>query len=385
MKAGFHIVADENIVLVREYFSPFGVINLVDGYSLSTEEIQDAEILLIRSVTRVDADLLSKMRHLRFVASATTGTDHVDIELLKARQIPFAHAPGSNADSVVEYVLSAAVRAFAGIEDWSALRVGVIGHGTIGSRVTSRFEALGCSVIANDPPLEQRTNEASGDGPRFASLEEVLATCDLITIHVPLVEAGQSPTVGLIDEHKVRILSKGTVIVNTSRGQVITREALHEMIDSGVELILDVWPNEPAPDSHLVQRAFISTPHIAGYSYDGKVLGTRMIRDGMIQALGILESDETYRVPDPPVIPLDVDRITVASWPSVVSSMYNVREDSERFKSGYLGSDAPAKEFVRQRRDYPQRRSFGSYTVKKDQVDPAAVPIVESVLEAMIV
>lgn len=379
---GFNIVADENIVLVREIFSSLGDIHLVDGYSLNQadfrQEVGGAEILLVRSVTKINAALLSDLTSLRFVGSATTGTDHVDRGLLSQANIRFGHAPGSNAESVVEYVLAAATSQLAPDVDWTELCVGIIGYGTIGSKVARRFRKLGCSVIACDPPLEKSGMEG-GDVVAFQSLDHVLETSDIISIHVPLVQGGEHPTTNLIGREEADLVRAGAIVINTSRGQVVTPEALATMSDTGVGLVLDVWPDEPTPEPELVRSTAIATPHIAGYSYDGKVLGSLMIRDALIDSLGLSDDQRIDPDDDRPRV-LQVPHVNRNNWHQVVREMYDIVAESERFKSAYLNTDSPRDEFISQRKNYPRRRSFSIYRIRRSDVDADALPVMEDVL-----
>ncbi|NND72343.1 MAG: 4-phosphoerythronate dehydrogenase [Rhodothermales bacterium] len=362
MGSRLHIVADENIVLAEDFFAPFGTITLLRGNAIEPSNLRLADVLLVRSVTPVNSYLLSECRQLKFVGSATAGTDHVDVQLLARREIHFAHAPGSNAQSVAEYVLAAVLQRYPNIDQLAGLRVGVVGLGHTGNRVARVFSSLGCSVIANDPPLLDAGGRLS-ERFQVADLESLLEMSDVISIHVPLTTTGRWPTRSLIESDRSRLIRPGSLFINTSRGEVVTGSAVMALQDSEVDCVLDVWPGEPTPEPHIVQAAFLATPHIAGYSFDGKIKGTEMLRDALAN---IIESEEAPFIWDqyqgvpalPEVFPAGVELATV------VRSMYSIKDDDTRFRDSYLsGPEAEyGSIFTRLRKDYPVRRSFDAFS-----------------------
>jgi erythronate-4-phosphate dehydrogenase len=272
------VVADENIPFVRETFGHVGEVRTLNGRAINPDAVRDADILLVRSVTRVDRGLVTDSR-VRFVGSTTIGTDHIDQGYLRDRGIIFAHAPGSNAISVVEYVLASLL--------WTAVRkgeslrgktMGIVGIGNIGSRLAARLSAFGMRVLKNDPPLAAAA-EAEGRTHDFVSLETVLAESDIVTLHVPLERKGPYATYHLVDDAALAWMKQDAWLINTCRGAVVDNLALRRTIEAGQlgATILDVWEGEPEPGPDLLRLTDVATPHIAGYSFDGKVLGTMMV------------------------------------------------------------------------------------------------------------
>lgn len=271
------IVADDAIPHLNE---AFGDVTRVRGTEIAREHLVDADALLVRSVTRVDAALLAGTS-VRFVGSATAGVDHVDVPALARAGIVFAHAPGCNARAVVEYVLAATLGE-------SALRgpVGVVGFGQIGRRLTTALRRLGFEVWVCDPPRAE-----SGDcSEAFLGLPALLERCNTVSLHVPRVRQGVHGTRHLLDAEGLRRLPEGALVINTSRGDVLDNAALHAWLDAGRgEAVLDVWEGEPNLRWPLLghPRLRIATPHIAGYTAEGKARGTAMVHAALCEAFGL--------------------------------------------------------------------------------------------------
>ena len=279
MVGSLFIVVDEQIPLAEKVFSKFGNIKLVDGRYIDKEEIKDADVLLVRSVTKVDQSLLENSK-IKFVGSATSGVDHVDVNYLKKSNICFSYAPGSNANSVAEYVLNSLFEVTRNINKPFSLSdktVGIIGYGYIGSRVKYFMDIFNIKCVLNDPPLFDQTKNLS-----FVDLEEVLQS-DIITLHVPLTKEGKYPTCNLVNDNFLEKLKSDVILINTSRGEVIDEQALISFKKRNPEsrLILDVWRNEPHINIDLLEKVFIGTPHIAGYSYDAKVKATKILFESL--------------------------------------------------------------------------------------------------------
>lgn len=387
------IVADENIPLAGEAFGSLGEIRLLPGHAITAAAVRAADVLLVRSVTRVDGALIAGSR-LRFVGSATIGTDHVDVAALAAARIPFHYAPGSNAESVVEYVLAAllSLAARRGV----ALRgttIGVVGCGAIGSRLVARLPALGMRVLANDPPLAAAAERQ--DAPHaFAPLAQVLAEADVITLHVPLTTAGPFPTRHLVDAAELRRMRPAAWLVNTSRGAVVANGALRASLESGVPgaVVLDVWEGEPEPDPELIAHCALATPHIAGYSYDGKVAGTLMMYDALVRELGIAStwdgsaalemSARASAVLRPSAWTPGADAVAEARWlHALVRQVCDIEADDARMRTLLtLPAGDRARGFQELRRSYPRRRSFSRYVLPENEI-PA--PLQRAVREGL--
>jgi erythronate-4-phosphate dehydrogenase len=270
------IVADENIAYAAHFFASLGELVLLPGRSICRADVQDADILLVRSVTAVNGALLEGTA-VRFVGSCTIGTDHIDLQWLQEKNVYFAYAPGCNAQAVVEYVLSA-LRALE--VDFSESRIGIVGCGNVGSRLLRNLHERGADVVGYDPFLE-------GSNLPLVDFEAILA-CDVICLHTPLTKTGAFPTFHLFDQAVINRLKSNTVLLNAGRGAVIDNIALLTRIENHNDLsvVLDVWENEPAINGELLVYVAIGTPHIAGYSAEGKLRGTEMVYEALCDVLG---------------------------------------------------------------------------------------------------
>jgi len=280
------IIADSRIPFVQEAFSDVAEVTILDTQQIVPEAIRDADALLIRSEIKVDKSLLHDSR-VKFVATATIGTDHIDVDYLQHRGIGFASAPGSNANSVAEYIVAALLV----LEERCKISLagktlGVVGVGNVGSIVVRYARALGLQVLQNDPPLARATGN-----PVFLPLVE-LVNADIITIHVPLTKTGPDKTLRLFDDRRICAMRPGSVLINTSRGAVVETAAIKNALRARhlAACVLDVWENEPAIDAELLSLVTLGTPHIAGYSFDGKVNGTVMIHRAACEYFGLVSS-----------------------------------------------------------------------------------------------
>ena len=353
------IAADVNIPFVKECFRSIGEVMVMPGRAISAERIAESDCLLVRSVSVVDKDLLEGGR-VKFVGTATTGYDHIDSEYLRRRGIGFASAPGSNSNSVAEYVvaglLSVGQKHKIKLEGAS---IGIIGVGNIGSEVERKCKALGMEVVLNDPPLRRR----SGD-EKYRPIEEVL-DCDFVTLHTPLSYEGPDRTYHLADERFFESIKDGCVFINTSRGAVTKSEALKSAIKSGKAkaAVLDVWENEPDIDMELLRMVDISTPHIAGYSLDGKVNGMLMIYKSACEYFGIeavKDIEDFLPEPDVPEIRLDNrDEDEEEIIHQAVQQVYPVnRDDFNTREIAVVSEEERGRFFDKLREDYPVRREF---------------------------
>ncbi|TYL47899.1 4-phosphoerythronate dehydrogenase [Marinomonas sp. IMCC 4694] len=285
------IIADENMPNARALFSHLGVVELVGGRTLSHDHVKDADVLLVRSVTKVTKALLQGSS-VSFVGSATIGVDHIDLSYLQEANIGFSSAPGCNADAVADYVFSGLSHLYMtkGLR-WLNKSVGIIGFGNVGSTVYERFHQLGCDVCVYDP-MKQTTIKKNDKSVNFVSLEDVLQ-CDVITLHAPLTRTGPFPTQGMIGAQELSFLSPGAAIISAGRGGVIDEDALiarHRQLNGELHLIIDVWQGEPAINQALVSIVDIATPHIAGYSKQGREKGTWMVYEALSRHLGVSAS-----------------------------------------------------------------------------------------------
>jgi len=353
------IIADANIPFVAECFSSIGEVKIVGGREITPGIVRDADVLLVRSITPVGAELLTGSK-VRFVATATIGFDHIDIDFLLRNNIGFASAPGSNANSAAEYVIAGLLeigqRYGIDLEDKS---IGIIGVGNVGSRVANECAALGMQIYLNDPPLQRQTGEA-----KYLPLKEIF-DCDFITLHTPLTFEGVDKTYHLADEKFFKSLKEKCVFVNASRGGVVDSNALKASIRSGrlQAVMLDVWENEPNIDMELLEMVDICTPHIAGYSLDGKIAGMIMIYKAACEyfRVGVKFDIEDF-LPEPAVGQLRIEPSTdneQAALANAVQKIYDIREDDVRLRRILEKPVAKRGEFFDGlRKNYHVRREF---------------------------
>ena len=360
------IVADENIPLLDSFFGDIGEIRRVNGRTLAPDQVRDADILLVRSVTRVDRQLLEGAR-VRFVGTATIGTDHIDQAWLQEQGIGFAAAPGCNAVSVAEYVLSVlslhAERR--GLVDWSQLSVGIVGVGNVGGELAHKLERLGFDVRLCDPPRADREE----DDQEFVALEEAMK-CDVVSLHTPLTREGDHPTLGMIGRAELESLGSDQLLINAGRGEVIESSALLARLEqaNAPTVALDVWEQEPRIHPELVDRVWLATPHIAGYSLEGKVQGTEMIYQALSHFLGLpVRKKAGQFLPEPALSKIsftssadEEDAIRIA-----LRACYDPRRDDARLRNAMTGSpEERGVAFDRLRRDYPVRRECSSLKIQ---------------------
>jgi len=353
------IIADANIPFVEECFSSLGNVTAVPAGEITADAVRNADILLVRSVTKVNEELLKKSS-VKFVGSATSGFEHVDIEFLQSRHVGFAYAPGSNANSVAEYVI-AAILSIAKKHKFElqAKSVGIIGAGRIGSKVADKAAALGMKVLLNDPPLYRQTNDT-----KYLPLDR-LYDCDFVTMHTPLTFEGIDRTFHLADEAFFDSLKAGAFFINAARGPVADTQALKNAIRSGklAGAVLDVWENEPNIDNELLLKADLSTPHIAGYSLDGKIAGLIMVYQAACEFFGVEpehSADDFLAAPDIAEITIDPDTGTGQNIiHDTVQKIYAInRDDFNTREILIVPPGQRAKWFNDLRADYPVRREF---------------------------
>ncbi|MCD7720745.1 MAG: 4-phosphoerythronate dehydrogenase [Prevotellaceae bacterium] len=334
-------VVDNKIPFIRTAIeSLVDEVAYLPGREISHEDVRDTDVLLIRTRTRCGRELLEGSK-VRFVGTATVGFDHIDTDYLEAEGITWANCPGCNAASVAQYVRNSLLlwQRDSG-ERLACQTVGIIGVGNVGKAVGKALAPLCKAILLNDPPRM----EAEG-GEAFSSLRTLCERCDIITIHTPLVTSGRYPTQHLVDEGFLRSLKRQPLLLNTSRGGVVDNEALLEALDRGLlrQAIIDTWENEPHPLPALLERVYIGTPHIAGYSADGKANATRMTLEALCHWLG---REMTFSI-CPPSLPATF-RLPADPTEQALA-LYNPMTDSLRLK-------ARPDEFEQLRESYPLRR-----------------------------
>jgi erythronate-4-phosphate dehydrogenase len=350
------IVVDENIPLVDEFFGDFGEITRLPGRKIKAEHLTDANILLVRSVTPVNEALLAQSP-VQFVGSCTIGVDHLDTEFLKRRGITWANAPGCNANGVVQYVLSAMA---AMQTDWRKKTVGIIGCGNTGGGLLKLLTKLGVRCLCYDPFVPPSSNI------HLVSLKQVLAA-DIISCHTPLTKSGPFPTYHMLNHQVLSQLKPGTLLINCCRGAVIDSQALAESLSSqDLKVVLDVWEHEPNINSELLKKASLATPHIAGYSLEGKERGTLMVYQALHRFFGRIKQKDAQKI-------MNRDRVTLSlftSWKTatteqqfndILLSCYNIRRDDKQLRSWDVGNKTLSQHFDQLRQHYPARREYSHF------------------------
>ncbi len=354
------IIADSNIASLDDFFNSQTLgtdsaetVNIITvaGRDINAQllaEIQP-DVLLIRSVTPVNSTLLADNHSVRFVGSATIGTDHVDQDYLEARNITFANAAGCSKHSVAQYVLTAILTLRP--QYWQQpLTLGIIGLGNIGSTLAQYATDLGWQIRGYDPllPASKFNN---------ATFEQVISQSDVLSLHVPLTDANSSqyPTYHLIDAKVLAAMPSQTLLINSARGPVIDAAALEADIDAtSRQVVLDVFEHEPQISEHLLSKLTIATPHIAGYTLEGKLRGTQMIYDALCEAYSLIPTQSMHQL-----LPLNTYLWSeLKSNPDRLIKFYDIMQDDKLLRAKVVDEQVSGKDFDQLRRDYHLRREW---------------------------
>ena len=337
------IVVDDKIPYIRETICQLAdEVVFLSGAAITAADVKDADVLVVRTRTRCNRQLLERSK-VKLVVTATIGYDHLDTQWLDVAGIHWTNCPGCNSGSVAQYVECSLLL----LEQQKGLvlrqsTIGIVGCGHVGSKVKAVAERLGMRVLVCDPPLEKANSpREEPTANSYVSLDEIERRCDIITFHVPLTREGQYATWHLADDDFFHRLSRVPYIINTSRGEVVDNKALLSAMEERRvrDAIIDVWEDEPHPDSVLLEKVFIGTPHIAGYSADGKVNADNMVIDAICQHFSLPHPGLIA----PPKLPAD---FTYSGSPL---DLYNPMEDSKKLK-------AASSRFEQLRNNYPLRR-----------------------------
>ena len=342
------LVADKNIPFLKGVLEPFFDVEYYSGSEITSEIVRNADALIIRTRTICDPNLLSGSS-VKFIGSATIGFDHIDTNYCANNNITWVSAPGCNSAGVQQWVAAALIHwAELNSRTLSGLTIGVVGVGNVGKKVVELAKVLGMKVLCCDPP--RKRNEGLSD---FVDFETVLRESDIITFHVPLNYEGIDRTFHMLNSHSIALCKPDILIINSSRGEVINTECLISFLESNpnAQAALDVWENEPNLSVELLRKTIIATPHIAGYSLEGKVMGTKMIIDSLSQFFN-LGINPWFPNPNPLV-----EKIKMSNPQNIVTaikSTYNILGDDLRntFES-----------FENLRNNYNYRRDFSGYII----------------------
>ncbi|MEH6642223.1 4-phosphoerythronate dehydrogenase PdxB [Vreelandella glaciei] len=357
------LVIDANIPAAEHCFGHFGTLTRVPGREIHASHLQDADALIVRSITQVNDQLLADSP-VRFIGTCTIGTDHIDQTALAQRDIDFASAPGCNAEAVVDYVLSSLLT-LAERNGWalSERTVGIVGVGNVGSRLQARLTAMGVSTLACDPPREE---EGAEEG--FHSLDALIERCDVLCLHTPLTREGPHATYQLLNAQRIEELAPGCVLLNAGRGDCVDGLALRSRLagKGDISAILDVWEEEPDIDAGLRDLVSLATPHIAGHSLDGKLRGTWMIQQAIARHCGQPSGLTFADICPPPALaslhlqhalpPEDALRLCMRA-------VYDVRRDHDALQR-QTQHHGMRKGFDDCRANYPLRREFATLNVQ---------------------
>lgn len=353
------IVCDNKIPFLKGVLEPYAEVVYLPGSETTADVVKDADAIISRTRTICNESLL-KGSSVKVIATATIGFDHIDTAWCENNGIIWRNAPGCNSWSVKQYI-SSVLLVLAEKYGFSleGKTLGVVGVGNVGSKVADAARALGMKVLLNDPP---RARKEGTEG--FVSLDEVMAQSDIITLHVPLSREGEDATWHLFDQERIAALGKEQILINSSRGPVVDNKALKSALQSGAikAAVLDVWEGEPDLDPGLIDLLDITTPHIAGYSADGKANGTMASVRTVAEILGLPLTDWTPSgVPAPEQalsFVIDAEGKSCAEvLKEAVLHTYDVREDSDRLRK------APEL-FEKLRGDYQIRREPSAFSIE---------------------
>ena len=377
------IVADSNIASLDEFFNPVALgqnteqqvqVIRVAGRDINAQLMADVQpdVLLIRSVTSINESLLSDNNSVKFVGSATIGTDHVDQEYLAERNITFANAAGCSKHSVAQYVVTAilTLRPQYWQQSTKPLTLGIIGLGNIGSTLAQYANDLGWKILGYDPLLA--TSDINN-----ASLEQVLSQSDIVSLHVPLTDKKDTdaqgavsnsisnnvsdyPTRHLINAETLTLMSPHTMLINSARGPVIDAAALEADIDATErQVVLDVFENEPQISESLLSKLAIATPHIAGYTLEGKLRGTQIIYDALCEKLAVLPVLSMHQL-----LPLNTYLwFELKEHPDRLQKFYDIKKDDGALRNRVTNGKVKGSDFDQLRRDYHLRREWQAQTI----------------------
>jgi erythronate-4-phosphate dehydrogenase len=358
------IVCDNKIPFLKGALEPYADVVYLPGKDTTAEVLKDADAVITRTRTKCNETTL-KGSSVKMIATATIGFDHIDTEWCEQNGIEWTNAPGCNSWSVRQYMASLLVQILNHYNlDRHNCTLGVIGVGNVGSKVAEIASILGLKVLLNDPPRARKEGNAG-----FVSLDEIIEKSDIITCHVPLQRNGQDATFHLFDQERISQLKPHQILINTSRGEVVDNKSLKAALQNKMikAASLDVWENEPDIDTELMEQLFTATPHIAGYSLDGKANGTWMSVQAIGKKFNLPCKDwKVTEVPNPaqPVefcIDLNGKNIDQVLDEAILYT-YNIFTDDRRFREN-------PTEFELQRADYPIRREFPAFTVRFTNID----------------
>jgi len=357
------IIIDNKIPYIKGVLEPFAEVVYLPGSETTKEIVRDADALITRTRTICNSRLLAGSK-VKFIATATIGFDHIDTDYCRQAGIEWTNAPGCNAESVNQYIASALFSwSMRKRKDIAGFTIGIVGVGNVGSKVAKTCKILGMKVLLNDPPRERVEGSE-----KFVSLKTIQQEADIITFHVPLNMMGLDATFHMANEDFFFNLKKKPLLINSCRGEVTDTEAIYNAVEANDidGFIADCWEDEPEINLDLLNQTEYGTPHIAGYSKDGKANGTKMSVQALSKyfKLGIDDWQPSgVELPENTIIEIDGDqRREYSILAEAVLSTYDIENDDEALK------DSPHL-FEKLRGDYPVRREFNTYTIKAKNIE----------------
>ena len=361
------IVADENMPNVEAWFSTVSNdIERKPGRTLTASELQNTDILLVRSITQVNESLLAGT-NVKFVGSATIGTDHVDQSYLKSQNIPFHYAPGCNAQSVADWLLAVFSRLHIDHDlHWWQKTIAIVGVGNVGTTVVETLKRFGCRLLVCDPLKYE-----AGLLPEHLPLEVVLAAADIVCLHTPHTKVGEHATHWMIGQPQLDLLKPNAWLINAGRGPVCQRNPLLNQAAKGLlNVVLDVWPEEPTVDGELLEAVALASPHVAGYSLEGKFKGTEMLAQAVAKQFKLSELL-------PPSLPAGLcinaelyRQDSIEKWASeLVLAVYDPARDTSTMRASLVQGVIAGGMFDLLRKEYPTRRELASTTIKHSSAE----------------
>lgn len=366
------IIIDDKIPYIRGAFESMAEVIYLPGSKTTPEVVKDADAIVTRTRTICNEKLLAGSS-VKFIATATIGFDHIDTDYCDMAGIKWTNAPGCNSKSVEQYIAST-LMVLAERKNWNMneMTIGVVGVGNVGSKVARISELLGMKVLLNDPPRERTEDSGS-----FVSLKKVIEEADIITLHVPLSMKGEDATFHLGNDEFFSGLKKKPVLINSCRGEVVETNAVKSALKSGQisSFVCDCWENEPYIDLELLGMTEIATPHIAGYSKDGKATGTRMSVQAISKffSLGIDNWQPSgVELPEQPVFELDGAGISEQEIVAkAILHTYDIRTDDVAFRTN-------TGKFEQLRGDYPTRREFPAFTIVPENIEEKTLELLKN-------
>lgn len=361
------VVIDDKIPYIQGALEPFAEVVYLPGSKTTPEIVRDADAIITRTRTKCNETLLAGSS-VRFIATATIGYDHIDTVYCDKAGISWTNAPGCNSSSVEQYIASALMilsekKGF----NFADKTIGIVGVGNVGYKVARIAEIFGMKVLLNDPPRERKEGSEA-----FTDLDEILEKADIITLHVPLNHDGIDKTYHLADEAFFARLKKQPILINSCRGEVTETKAFKEALKSGriSGAVIDCWENEPNIDLELMALTDLATPHIAGYSKDGKANGTSMSIQALSRFFGLGIDDwscKNVELPETTEIVIDgANKSGQQILREAVLATYDIREDDQRLRGS-------VETFEKQRGDYPIRREFPVYSIITKNIDQNSI------------